>query len=65
MKKGLKIWCDSGANIHSCREEFVEFGDGFMSEEEWHDLSDDKKEETAKEIAFERLDWGYEVVDKR
>lgn len=56
----FKIWCDSGANIHSCLTEEVDLD---MSEEELAALSDEEQEEMFKEYAFEKLDWGWERID--
>jgi len=58
----IKIYCDSGANIHSCRSEIVTPEDLGTTEEEWKSMSDEEKEELVKPIAFDRLDWGWEDV---
>jgi hypothetical protein len=59
----VKLYCDSGANIHSCREEIidtvVDFG---MEEGEWEALSDDEKWGEANQWAQDRLDIGYEEL---
>ena len=59
----LKIWCDSGANARSKREVIVELSDIGFTEEEWKRLHEDEKEQIAKEVAFEQLDWGFEEVE--
>lgn len=58
----VKFYCDSGANIHSCREsdwldveEDLLFGYG-----EWEKLTDDEKYEIAVDWANNYLDIGYE-----
>lgn len=56
----FKVWCDSGANIHSRREDVVELD---MTEEEFEAMSDDEKDDMFKEYAWERLDWGWEPID--
>lgn len=33
-----------------------------MTEEEWEALGSDEKEAFAKEIAFDRLEWGFEKL---
>ena len=58
----LKIWCDSGANAHSKREETIDIADMGLSEAEWHAMSGEEQEEAAKGIAFAQLDWGYEII---
>lgn len=55
----LKIWCDSGANIHSCRKETVTVEELGYTDEEWNDLSEQDQEEAAKDVAFAQLDWGF------
>ncbi len=59
----LKIWLDSGANIHSCKEQILDFEDLGLTEEEWDASSEQEKEEMTKEIAFESLDWGFKKVN--
>ena len=56
----LKIWLDSGANIHSKRETIIDFEDLGITEEKWDAMSESEQEETAKEVAFESLEWGFE-----
>lgn len=63
MGRKLRVWCDSGANIHSCREEVVEFDDLGFSEEEWDAMSDEDKYEAVRDVALEKLDWGFEEID--
>jgi hypothetical protein len=59
----LKVWLDSGANIHSCRTEIVEFTDLGVTEAEWDALTEAEQEGLAKEIAFDRADWGFAKVE--
>jgi len=60
----IKVWCDSGANIHSCKTKIVdiqvEFG---FSDEYWRNMPEDEKEEICRDIAFERLDWGWQEIE--
>jgi len=60
MGTKFKVWCDSGANIHSKIEYEVDLDDLGFTEEEWNESSEDTKNDAMREIAFERLDWGYE-----
>lgn len=58
----LRIWCDSGANIHSCREEIISIEDIGLTENEWNAMTDEQREAAAKEIAFSNLEWGFTVL---
>ena len=56
----VKFYCDSGANIHSCRTEELDTEKHLsLLEGEWESMSEDEKYEMAKEWAFEKLDIGY------
>ncbi len=61
---GLYLWCDSGANIHSCRRAFRTWDELSITEEEWDEMSEKQQEEFARDVAFESADWGYEKADK-
>lgn len=59
MRK-IKVWLNSGANIHS---EYsvtgtIEDVTGY-TEEEWDALSDKEQESVAYDVAFNRSDWGF------
>jgi len=58
----LRIWCDSGANIHSKREETIEISELGVTEKEWLEMTEGEREEAVKPVAFERLDWGFEEI---
>lgn len=58
----LRVWLDSGANAHSNREQLLEFSELGVTPEEWEALEDDEKDELAKEVAWDRMEWGWEVV---
>ena len=56
----VKFCCDSGANIHSCREEIIDVTECYdLSEEEWKSMSDEDKFEILNEWAHEKLDIYY------
>lgn len=55
----LRIWCDSGANAHSKREEVISLEDICLTKEEWDEMDEKQREEVVKEVAFAALDWGY------
>ena len=50
----IKAWLDSGANIHSKRTVTFE-----VDKEDWETMSDEEKDECAKEYAWDRMDWGW------
>ena len=59
----FKVWLDSGANSVSQYSVDVTTDDLGLSDEEWDGLSKEEKEETMKEIAFERAEWGFKVIE--
>ena len=60
----IKLWCDSGANIHSCREKVMDLEkDLGITEEEWKEMDEEQKFEVAFAWANDRLDIGYAEVD--
>lgn len=63
MSKGLYIWCDSGANIHSNYKQFLTWEELGITEDDWDNLSEKEQEEMAKDIAFDKLDWGFDKAD--
>jgi hypothetical protein len=54
----VKTWLDSGANCQSRYQVTFE-----VDESEWLDMNELEQEEYAKDYAWNRMDWGYEVVD--
>jgi hypothetical protein len=58
----VKVFCNSGANIHSTRTDIVETTDYGYSDEEWEAASDDDKYKLAEEWAWECLEIGWEEV---
>ncbi|MFY3148483.1 DUF7167 family protein [Achromobacter xylosoxidans] len=63
MSLKFEVWCDSGANIHSCRTQTVTLEDIGCTEEEWAEMNEDARNEIMQEIAQDRLDWGYRQID--
>lgn len=55
----IKWWCDSGANIHSCLRDEITTDDLGISDEEWNEMSEESKIDLMREIALDRLDWGF------
>ena len=62
MSKKFNIWCDSGANAQSCRKQTIYLEDIGVSDQEWDAMSEDEKDELMKDVAFDRLDWGYSEI---
>ena len=62
MSKKINFWCDSGANAFSCREGTTTLDELGVTEAEWSAMTDDQKDELMREIACDRLDWGYSMV---
>ena len=56
----LRIWCDSGANSQSKREEVLSLEEDMgITEAEWAGMDEKQRDEAVKEFAFAQLDWGY------
>ena len=59
----IRLWCDSGANIHSKRDEVVDTVSQWgMEEGEWEKLTEEEKYELAQEWANDRLEIGFEEL---
>ena len=63
MSKTIHYWCDSGANIHSMRKGKTTLDELGMTEAEWLALTDDERDDMMRDIACDRLDWGYCLED--
>lgn len=63
MGRKFKVWCDSGANIHSNREQMIDL-EILGVEDEWDSMTDDQRDEVMKDVAWDRLDWGYQEIGK-
>lgn len=59
----VKFCCDSGANIHSLREEVIDTEDFGYTTEQWLALSDNEKQLAAEEWAYERLEIYWDEND--
>ena len=56
----VKFFCDSGANVHSCREEEINTVEDLgLAVNEWENLSEDAKFEIVQEWAHDKLEIGY------
>jgi hypothetical protein len=55
----IETWLNSGANNHSSyREEFE------IEADQWAAMSEDEKDDYAREVAFGRSDWGWKVKEE-
>jgi len=50
----IETWMDSGANSQSSYKSSFE-----IEGDEWAAMSDDEKDGYAKEVAWDRVDWGW------
>ena len=56
----VTFFCDSGANIHSCRKETIDtVNDLGFEDGEWESLSDDEKYKEVQQWAFDFIDMGF------
>lgn len=62
MSRKFKVWLDSGANIHSRREQVVSLDDIGCTDEGWDELREDERDELMRDVAFDRADWGFEEL---
>jgi len=65
MSKTIKFWCDSGANIHSCKRGEITTDELGFSDCEWDEIPEEEKEEIMKEYALDGLDWGWVEENKK
>ncbi|EAO3449517.1 hypothetical protein EAO85_14820 [Salmonella enterica subsp. enterica serovar 4,5,12:b:-] len=63
MSKRFKVYLDSGANIHSKYEQVVELDDIGLTDEEWNEMTEKQRDEVMKEVAWERMEWGYYEIE--
>lgn len=63
MSKRFKVYLDSGANIHSKYEQVVELDDIGLTDEEWNEMTENQRDEVMKEVAWERMEWGYDEIE--
>ncbi|EPM3638956.1 DUF7167 family protein [Enterobacter roggenkampii] len=62
MGRKFKVYLDSGANIHSKYETEVDLEDFGIESDEWDDMSEEEQQETMREVAWERAEWGWEEI---
>lgn len=61
-ERKIKFYLDSGANIHSQYSAVYSLKDLNITEEEWDSMSEEQKEEFARDIAWQRAEWGWQEV---
>jgi len=58
-----RVYLDSGANIQSCYEQTIDTEEDLgISDEEWDAMSEKSKDEIMKDVAWERMEWGYHLI---
>lgn len=62
MERKFKVWLDSGANAFSTYEVEIELDDLGLTSDEWDELTLPEQEEVMKDVAWERMDWGFEEI---
>lgn len=63
MSRKIRWWCDSGANASSCLRGDTTLEELGLTESEWNQMTPEKRDEIMREIACDRLDWGYTLED--
>jgi hypothetical protein len=61
----IRLYCDSGANVKSKREEVVDtVKDWDMEEGEWEAMSDEDRQKEVDQWAWDRLEIGWTPVEE-
>jgi hypothetical protein len=61
----IRVWCNSGANIHSKHEEVIDLADWGLSDEEWEVMPEEEKFKFAEEWAYNAgLEIGWSEEDE-
>lgn len=59
MSKKFQVWLDSGANNNSSYEQEISLDDLGITDAAWDLMNEDERDKEMKEIAWDRMDWGY------
>lgn len=59
MARKITFFLDSGANTRSMYKKTFTLDELNLTDEEWDEMSESDKYELAKEIAWDRMDWGF------
>ena len=63
MSRKFEWFFDSGANVDSCLRGTITLDQLGYSEKEWDSLTDDQQEDIMRDIAWDKIDWGwYEIT---
>ncbi|ENQ9601361.1 TPA: DUF7167 family protein [Enterobacter hormaechei subsp. steigerwaltii] len=64
MGRKFKVWLDSGANQHSNYEQEVDIEEDLnITSDEWDALSETEKDEVMRDVAWDRMDWGFVEIE--
>jgi predicted Fe-S protein YdhL (DUF1289 family) len=64
MSKTFRVWLDSGANVHSCYRQIISLDELGIEDEEWDSMSEEEREDVMREIAWDRMDWGFQEIQE-
>jgi hypothetical protein len=64
MSKTFRVWLDSGANVYSCYKRIVSLDELGIEDEEWDSMSEEERESVMRDIAWDRLDWGFQEIQE-
>jgi len=62
----VRFYLDSGANIHSCREDTFDTVEDFgLQQGEWEQMTEDEKMEYVDDWKCNYLDYGFQELDDK
>jgi hypothetical protein len=63
MSRKFKVWLDSGANAFSNYSQDIDLEDDLgITSEEWDEMPEESRDEIMKEVAWDRMEWGFEEI---
>ncbi|EOC1313781.1 hypothetical protein ACI09C_002843 [Cronobacter turicensis] len=63
MGRKFKVWLDSGANHNSSYEQEIDIEEDLnITSDEWHALSEEERDEVMRDVAWDRMEWGFEEI---
>jgi hypothetical protein len=63
MGRKFKVWLDSGANAFSSYEQEIDIEEDLnITSNEWDAMPEKERGEVMEEIAWERMEWGFEEI---